>query len=70
MKSNKHTDRKTKIEQTLAQAQKLSLDYNETRQAWCRLCRELEFMSDPEAKTPRFNGLLHAIWIASTGDLS
>lgn len=68
MKSKKHIDRKTKIDRTAAEAQKLCDDNNEIRQAWFRLIRELEFMSDPEAKMPRFNQLLHAIWIAASGD--
>lgn len=68
MKNKKHVDRKTKIEQTLAEAQKICRDSNETRQAWLRLCRELEFMAEPEARMPRFRQLLHAIWIAASGD--
>lgn len=67
-RTKNHIDRKTQIEQTLKEAQKLCNDSNEMRQAWLRLCRELEFMSDPEARMPRFNQLLHAIWIAATGD--
>lgn len=50
----------------LAQAQKL--DGHEAVQAWRRLCRELEFMTDPEATMPRFNALLHACWIAASND--
>lgn len=68
MKTKKHVDRKTRIESTLIQARKIAADSNATRQAWLRLIRELEFMSDPEAKMPRFNPLLHAVWIAATGD--
>lgn len=59
-------DRKDKIEQTLVQAQKL--DGLEAIQAWRRLCRELEHMTQPEARMPRFNGLLHAVWIAASND--
>lgn len=64
----KAKNRKDKVEQVLKQARKISSDSNETRQAWCRIIRELEFMCDPEAKMPRFNTLLHAVWIAATGD--
>jgi hypothetical protein len=68
VKTKKHVDRKTRIEQTLRKVQDIAGDSNETRQAWFRLARELEFMTDPEARMPRFRALLHAIWIAATGD--
>lgn len=59
-------DRKDRVELVLAQARKL--DGTEAIQAWRRLCRELEFMTLPEATMPRFNGLLHACWIAASND--
>lgn len=59
-------DRKDKIDLVLSQAQKL--DGPEAVQAWRRLCRELDFMAHPEAGMPRFNGLLHACWIAASND--
>jgi hypothetical protein len=68
MKTKKHIDRKTNIELTLVQAEKLITDQGECKQAWLRLIRELEFMSEPEARMPKFNALMHAIWIAATGD--
>lgn len=68
MKSKKHIDRKTAIEHTLKQAEKLSADTVACQQAWLRLCRELEFMQEPEAAMPRFKGLLRAIWTASTNE--
>lgn len=37
-----------------------------TYEAWLRLCNELKAMSHPEARPPRFNRLLNAIWIAAT----
>jgi len=64
----KPLDRKDRVEQVLAQARKISNDSNETRQAWLRIIRELEFLCDPEAKMPKFDSLLHAVWIAATGD--
>jgi hypothetical protein len=61
-------DRKTKIENTLAELEKVLASETETRQAMLRLKRELEFMCLPEARMPRFKGLLHAIWIAFSND--
>lgn len=61
-------DRKDKIETVLAQAEKLYLSDSEMVQAWLRLCRELGHMAHPEARMPRFNGLLHAVWIAASND--
>jgi hypothetical protein len=58
--------RKDEIDLVLAQSQKL--DDDEVVQAWRRLCRELEFMTDAEARMPRFKGLLHALWIAASND--
>lgn len=59
-------DRKDRVELVLATARKL--DGDEAVQAWRRLCRELEFMTEPEATMPRFNALLHACWIAASND--
>lgn len=59
-------DRKDKIELVVNRAQKL--DGSEAIQAWRRLCRELDFMTLPESQPPRFNGLLHACWIAASND--
>jgi len=59
-------NRKDQVEMVLKQAQKL--DGEEAVQAWRRLCRELEFMSHPEARMPRFKKLLHACWIAASND--
>ena len=61
-------DRKTAIERTLKQAMKLHGDDHESASAWMRLCRELEAMAEPEARMPRFNGLLRAIWSAATNE--
>jgi len=58
--------RKDKIELVLNQSQKLY--GNDAAQAWRRLCRELEFMTEPESRMPRFKGLLHALWIAASND--
>lgn len=68
MKTKKHTDRKTSIENVLREARKVGSDEHEMCQAWLRLCRELEFMTDPEARMPRFNSLMHSLWIAATND--
>jgi hypothetical protein len=59
-------DRKDKVEMLLDQAKKL--DGTEAVQAWRRLCRELEHMTSPESRMPRFNALLHALWIAASND--
>ncbi len=59
-------DRKDKLEMLLSQAEKL--DGTEAIQAWRRLCRELGHMTHPEARMPRFHGLLHAVWIAASND--
>ena len=60
------SDRKDKLDMVLAQARKL--DGDEAIQAWRRLCRELDHMTQPEARMPRFNALLHACWIAASND--
>jgi len=59
-------DRKQKIETVLVQAE--MIDGAEALQAWRRLCRELGHMAHPEARMPRFNGLLHSLWIAASND--
>lgn len=68
MKTQKHIDRKTAIEQVLREARKVGSSTHEMEQAWLRLIRELEFMCDPEASMPRFKGLMHSLWIAATND--
>lgn len=62
-------DRKGKIEQVLVQAQNQG-DSQGDAMAWQRLCRELEFMTAPEAKSPRYNNLLRAICAAATNEQS
>lgn len=62
----KSKDRKDKVEMVLVQAQKV--DDKEAVQAWRRLCRELEVLTRPESRMPRFNTLLHACWIAASND--
>ncbi len=61
-------DRKDKIEMILAQSGKFGGNEDEEVQAWRRLCRELNHLAHPEAKMPRFNSLLHAVWIAASND--
>lgn len=61
-------DRKERLENVLTQAERL--DGLEAIQAWRRLCRELSFMTEPEARMPRFNKLLNALWIAASNDQS
>ena len=63
-------DRKGKIENVIRQAVKLEIDEHEMALAWHRLCVELEHMAEPEARPPRFNRLLDAIWIAATNEQS
>ncbi len=65
----KTTDRKGEIEQVLKQARK-NLGTDESSFAWHRLCRELANMTEPEARMPRFKGLLRAIWVAATNEQS
>lgn len=66
IKENKLQDRKGQIETVLALAQ--NLDGDEAVQAWRRLCRELDHMTHPESRMPRFYGLLRACWIAASND--
>ncbi len=70
MKSKKHIDRKSAIENVIREARKHSVDINECEQSWLRLLRELEFMCEPESRMPRFNQLLNALWIAASNDHS
>lgn len=65
----KSKDRKARIEQVLTQAQK-AVGTGEASLSWQRLCRELESMTEPESRMPRFNGLLKAVWIAATNEQS
>lgn len=68
MKTKKHVDRKTRLEQTLRPMRRISGNPNDGHQAWLRLLRELEFMSEPESRMPQFNKLLGAIWTAATNE--
>lgn len=68
MKTKRHIDRKTHLDGVLFRARRITSSANECQQAWLRLCRELEFMSEPEAKMPRFNRLLNAIYFAATNE--
>jgi len=63
-------DRKDKIEQVLKEVQKSDVTPEEAQRAWHRLCRELGNMAEPEARMPRFNGLLRSIWVAATNEQS
>lgn len=64
----KKGDRKARIEVTVKQAEKLSgLD---AAVAWRHLRLNLEAMCEPEARPPRFNALLRAIWAAATNEQS
>lgn len=62
----KKGDRKTRIEVTARKANELC--GIEAAVAWRRLCSQLEWMAEPEARPPRFNGLLRAIWAAATNE--
>lgn len=70
MKSRRHIDRKTAIENTLRQLDKTAVSQHECEQIAMRLKRELEFLCEPEARMPRFKGLLNAVWIAVSNDQS
>jgi len=61
-------DRKSKIE--LVQSQAAKLADSDAAHAWYRLCNELAYLTDPESRPPRFNGLLRAIWVAATNEQS
>lgn len=61
-------DRKDRIEMILSQSGKFGGDEQEEVQAWRRLCRELGHLTHPESKMPRFDTLLHAVWIAASND--
>lgn len=65
----KRKDRKEQIEQALRQGEKL-MGTEEASRAWQRLCRELRAMSEPEARMPRFDRLLRAVWVAATNEQS
>lgn len=65
----KSKNRKDKIEQVVAQANKC-MGSPEAALAWERLCRELEHMTAAEARMPRFSGLLRSIWVAATNEQS
>lgn len=60
------SDRKTKIEAVVRAISAVSQE--DTRYAWNRLCNELEHMAEPDARPPRFNRLLRAIWVAATNE--
>lgn len=55
--------RKDKIEKVLRRAEKH--DSIGSAEAWRRLCRELENMTHPEARTPKFKDLLRCLWKAA-----
>lgn len=65
----KRADRKTKVEAVLRKADVI-MDPEDTFDAWFRLCEELRHMTEPEARPPRFNRLLRAIWVAATNEPS
>ena len=64
----KPKDRKDRIEMILAQCGKFDGNKKEEVQAWRRLRQELGAMTHPEARMPRFNALVNAIWIAASND--
>lgn len=66
----KSKDRKDKIEQVLTAATRVAESETESLVAWNRLCKELENMTLPEARMPRFHALLRAIWVATTNEAS
>lgn len=63
-------DRKDKIEQVIQQLSGRAESETESLVTCQRLCKELENMVHPEARMPRFNGLLRAIWAAATNEQS
>ena len=65
----KTKDRKEAIDLVILQAENLA-GTSEASLAWNRLCREMRSLSDPEARPPRFAGLLRAVWIAATNEQS
>lgn len=65
----KSRDRKTRIEQVVRQSNAL-IGTSEAALAWVRLCNELEAMTQPESRMPRFAGLLRAVWVAATNEQS
>lgn len=66
MRSTK--DRKDRIELILTQSGKFGGDEREEVQAWRRLCRELVAMTHPEARMPRFDHMIRALWVAASND--
>lgn len=61
-------NRKDQIENTLKACNKIADSPAEVYHAWNRLRLELEFLSNPEGRNPRFCHLLNAIWIAASND--
>lgn len=68
MKTKRNTDRKSAIENIVKEARKVATSSHEMEQAWLRMVRELEFMCEPEARMPRFNSLIHSLWITVSND--
>lgn len=64
----KKGDRKARIEVTVRNM--AFLDGPQSKAAWRRLVHNLTAMTEPEARPPRFNGLLRAIWAAATNEQS
>lgn len=69
MSTKTRKDRKTQIEQAVFASNAL-VGTGEAAVAWNRLCNELEAMTQPEARPPRFDALLRAIWVAATNEQS
>lgn len=61
--------RKDKIEMVTKFGMSLT-NQAEAANAWHRLMSELVAMSEPEARSPRFSGLLRSIWAAATNEQS
>lgn len=64
----KQPDRKARVELVFHRAYQLS--GKNAEDAWHRLTAELDNMSSPEARPPRFKSLLRAIWAAATNEQS
>lgn len=66
----KRADRKTKIEAVLKAAEYTRERSGDAGECWIVLLDELRAMTEPEARPPRFNRVLRAIWVAATNEQS
>lgn len=62
--------RKDEIEKVVRNGKRILISTGESALAWRRFMDELEAMTEPEARNPKFAGILRAIWAAATNEQS